>query len=211
MSVFYRCNAQSRSFEETFRLARLPYNWVIARGCYERAEIKDVAAYLRLMVNPKSDADLLRVLNVPARGIGDTTTQRLVDFATARRGRLFEALAEVSQIPSLGSAAVRRLEGFRELLVRLTTFAEAAPDAATAVKSMLEETALVAALEQEGTDQAAARAENLREFLGAAQEFDLMRESESAAARSLEVNVPPLRSEERRVGKECRSRWSPYH
>src|SRR5713101_10014657 len=192
IAVFYRVNAQSRIFEETFRLARLPYTLVNARGFYERAEIKDAAAYLRLMVNPKSDADLLRVLNVPARGIGDTTTQRLVDFATARRGSLFEALAEVSQIPSLGSAAVRRLEGFRELLVRLTTFAEAAPDAATAVKSMLEETALVAALEQEGTDQAAARAENLREFLGAAQEFDLMRESESAAARSLEVNVPPL-------------------
>ena len=183
MAVFYRVNAQSRIFEESFRLARIPYTLVNARGFYERAEIKDAAAYLRLMVNPKSDADLLRVLNVPARGIGDTTTQRLMDFATARRSSLFEALADASQIPSLGSAAIKRLEGFRELLVRLGNRAEGAADAATAVKQMLEETGLVATLEQEGTEEAAARAENLREFLGAAQEFDLLRQTELEPSR----------------------------
>ena len=192
IAVFYRVNAQSRIFEESFRLARIPYTLVNARGFYERAEIKDATAYLRLMVNPKSDADLLRVLNVPARGIGDTTTQRLMDFATARRSSLFEALADASQIPSVGSAAIRRLEGFRELLMRLGKQAEGAADSATAVKEMLEETGLVATLEQEGTDEAAARAENLREFLGAAQEFDLLRQTELDASRALEVSLPPL-------------------
>src|SRR5260370_28528837 len=119
MSVFYRCNAQSRLLEESFRLSRVPYTLVNARSFYERAEIKDAAAYLRLMVNPKSDADLLRVLNVPARGIGDTTTQRLGDFATERGISLFESLGSLEEIPSLNASALRRLEGVRQPLIGL--------------------------------------------------------------------------------------------
>ncbi|HEY0881802.1 MAG TPA: UvrD-helicase domain-containing protein, partial [Archangium sp.] len=77
MAVFFRTNAQSRVIEETFRLMRVPYVLVSGRSFYERAEVKDAASYLRLMVNPRSDADLERVINVPARGIGDTTVERL--------------------------------------------------------------------------------------------------------------------------------------
>src|SRR5260370_37756877 len=113
MSVFYRCNAQSRLLEESFRLSRVPYTLVNARSFYERAEIKDAAAYLRLMVNPKSDADLLRVINVPARGIGDTTVERLTEAAT-RDGRcIYEALSDASSIASLNSGATKRLTSFR--------------------------------------------------------------------------------------------------
>ena len=77
MAIFFRVNAQSRVLEEALRLARVPYALVSGRSFYERAEIRDAASYLRLMVNPRSDADLLRIVNVPARAIGDTTQERL--------------------------------------------------------------------------------------------------------------------------------------
>src|SRR5205823_5074906 len=106
-------NAQSRVLEEALRLARISYTLVNARSFYERAEIKDASAYLRLMLNPRSDADLLRVINVPARGIGDTTVERLSGLASARKLSLFEALAAPAEVPQLNSGAVRRLSGFR--------------------------------------------------------------------------------------------------
>src|SRR5229473_2326602 len=190
MAIFYRANAQSRVLEEALRLSRIPYTLVNGRSFYERAEIKDAVAYLRLMVNPKSDADLLRVINTPARGIGDTTIERLSDFAVKSELSLFEALGTVENIPSLNPAAQRRLRGVRELLESLNRFAETAPDTATAVERMLSETALVSRLQDENTDESNARAENLREFLGAAQEFDLQRAAASAADAPLPADAP---------------------
>ena len=173
MAVFYRVNAQSRVLEEALRLSRIPYTLVNGRSFYERAEIRDAVAYLRLMVNPKSDADLIRIINTPARGIGETTLERLSDFATGAGQSLFEALGASEQIPSINSGAARRLSAVRELLESLNRFSLSAPDAASAVEKMLAETGLVARLQDEGTDEALARAENLRELVGAAQEFDL--------------------------------------
>ncbi len=190
MAIFYRANAQSRVLEEALRLSRIPYTLVNGRSFYERAEIKDAVAYLRLMVNPKSDADLLRVINTPARGIGDTTIDRLSDFAAKSELSLFEALGTVENIPLLNPAAQRRLRGVRELLESLNRFAETAPDTATAVEKMLSETTLVSRLQDENTDESLARAENLREFLGAAQEFDLQRAAASSADAPLPANAP---------------------
>ncbi len=192
MAVFYRVNAQSRVLEEALRLSRIPYTLVNGRSFYERAEIKDAVAYLRLMVNPKSDADLLRIINTPARGIGDTTIERLSDFAAASGQSLFEALVAPERIPSLNAAATRRLRGVRELLDSLNRFATTAPDAASAVEKMLNQTAIVARLQDDGTDESLARAENLREFLGAAQEFDLQRAATPAAAEGAEEPAPPV-------------------
>jgi DNA helicase-2/ATP-dependent DNA helicase PcrA len=109
MAVFFRTNAQSRVLEETFRLSRVPYVLVSGRSFYERAEVKDAASYLRLMVNPKSDADLERIINVPARGIGETTVDRLKSYAADAGISLFEALGEASRIETLNGGAVKRL------------------------------------------------------------------------------------------------------
>ena len=185
VAVFYRVNAQSRVLEEALRLSRIPYTLVNGRSFYERAEVKDAVAYLRLMVNPKSDADLLRIINTPARGIGDTTIERLSDFAAGAEQSLFDALGAAEKIPSLNAGAVRRLRAVRELLDSLNGFAQTAPDAASAVEKMLGETGLVTRLQEEGTDESLARAENLREFLGAAQEFDLQQ------ATSTAIESPP--------------------
>jgi DNA helicase-2/ATP-dependent DNA helicase PcrA len=191
MAVFFRTNAQSRVLEETFRLLRVPYVLVSGRSFYERAEIKDAASYLRLMANPKSDADLQRVINVPARGIGDTTMDRLIEHASSSKLSLYEALADPERIGGLGSAAVKRLTGFRELVDRLVKFAKLTPDATSAARYMLEQTGLVSTLMAEGSDEAIGRAENLKELLTATQEFDRQREERLAAAgQPLPTMVP---------------------
>ncbi|MCP3138793.1 UvrD-helicase domain-containing protein [Pyxidicoccus sp. QH1ED-7-1] len=192
MAVFYRVNAQSRVLEEALRLARVPYTLVSGRSFYDRAEVRDASAYLRLMVNPRSDADLLRIINTPARGIGDTTVERVTDFANSKGVSLYEALADPGLIPMLNSAAVKRLRGFHALLSSLTAFAQEAKDAAGAVDQMLRETKLVETLQAESSDESQTRAENLKEFLGAAQEFDLNRAAAAvAAAQNAPAEVPP--------------------
>ncbi|HEY8211957.1 MAG TPA: UvrD-helicase domain-containing protein [Myxococcaceae bacterium] len=191
VAIFFRVNAQSRVMEEALRLARIPYTLVNARSFYERAEIKDASAYLRLMLNPRSDADLLRVINVPARGIGDTTVDRLSAYAASKELSLFEALVDAPMVTSLNSAAVRRLAGFRALVEGLLIAGKEAPDAATAVQRMLEQTGLVASLRAEGSNEATTRAENLEELTGAAQEFDLLRQQTEAAAAAAAAAAGP--------------------
>ena len=195
VAVFFRVNAQSRVLEEAFRLDRVPYALVSGRSFYERAEVKDAASYLRLMVNPKSDADLLRIINTPARAIGDTTQDRLAAWAADRGVSLFEALGEVEQIPTLNAAAQKRLSGFRALLEGLLLQQREAPSAAWAVERMLEQTRLVEAHLAEGSVESETRAENLRELLGAAQEFDLERAARPPPSeQQLAAEVPPLQA-----------------
>lgn len=199
VAVFYRVNAQSRVLEEALRLARVPYTLVSGRSFYERAEVKDAASYLRLMINPRSDADVLRVINTPARGIGDTTVGRLSEHAAARGLSLFEALATVDEVPQLNAGAKRKLTGFRALLDALVEVGQTSPTAAGAVERMLSETKLVETWMAEGSDEAMGRAENLREFLGAAQEFDLSRAQVAPPPAGeedhrLEVDAPPLQA-----------------
>jgi DNA helicase-2/ATP-dependent DNA helicase PcrA len=193
MAVFYRANAQSRVLEEALRLARVPYALVSGRSFYERAEVKDAASYLRLMVNPRSDADLLRIINTPARGIGDTTVERLT--AEAQRGgqSLYETLADVDRVAGLAGAAKKRLSGFRSLLEALVQEGTGAKSAEDALNAMLTHTQLARALEEEGSEESIARAENLLEFVGAAKEYDLAQAAEGPPGpEALAVPVSPL-------------------
>jgi DNA helicase-2/ATP-dependent DNA helicase PcrA len=172
MAVFFRTNAQSRVLEETFRLSRLPYVLVSGRSFYDRAEIRDAASYLRLMVNPKSDADLERIINVPGRGIGDTTVDRLKTHAADAGISLYEALGEATRIDTLNGAAVKRLGQVHALLAELVNFGRASPEVTRAAEVMLEKTGMLAGYLADGSDDALTRAENLRELLTATQEFD---------------------------------------
>ncbi len=192
MAVFYRTNAQSRVIEETFRLMRVPYVLVSGRSFYERAEVKDAASYLRLMANPRSDADLERVINVPARGIGDTTVERLREYASAEGKSLYEAIEVPERVSSLGGAAVKRLKVFRELVDRLIIYAKHSPDASSAARFMLEQTGLVASYMAEGSDEAIGRAENLKELLTATGEFDRQREARLAASGQPLAAIVPV-------------------
>jgi len=175
MAVFYRTNAQSRVLEEALRLARVPYTLVSGRSFYDRAEVRDASAYLRLMVNPKSDADLLRVINVPTRGIGDTTVERVSEHATATGRSLYETIEWPERVAGLNSGAVKRLIAFRELMDRLVKFGASATSVTDAAKYMFEQSGLIESYKTEGTEEARGRAENLLELLTATREFDKQR------------------------------------
>ncbi len=171
IAVLYRTNAQSRPIEAALRAARIPY--VIVRGTsfYERAEVKDAAAYLRLALEPRSDLDLARVVNKPPRGVGERTVERLQAHARARGVSLYDALAEVDAVEGLKPAARRALGALRETLAGLARDAPSL-DAGVAVQEVLSRTGLLSRLEAERTDEAAERAHNLVELVAAAREFD---------------------------------------
>jgi DNA helicase-2/ATP-dependent DNA helicase PcrA len=176
IAVFYRIHAQSRVLEEAMRASNIPYQIVGGTKFYERAEIKDALAYLRILVNPKSDVDLLRIVNVPARGIGQTTVDRLTAWATAHDVSVFDALSRLEEIGDLGSAAKKKLSAFRELLETLHAASESAPS--EIVGRVLSETGYVRELEKEDTAESDARVENLQELVSSMQDY----EAEAAAA-----------------------------
>jgi DNA helicase-2/ATP-dependent DNA helicase PcrA len=177
MAVFYRIHAQSRVLEEAMRGANVPYQIIGGQKFYDRAEVKDALAYLRVLVNPASDVDLARIVNVPARGIGQTTVDRLTAWATLENTTLFEAVRRAEEISDLGSAARKKLAGFRELLEKLGAGVATAPPSEI-LADVLRESGYIAALKKEDTAEADARVENLEELVGSVQDY----EAEAAAA-----------------------------
>jgi DNA helicase-2/ATP-dependent DNA helicase PcrA len=163
IAVFYRVNAQSRVLEEALRYASQPYQIVGGMKFYERAEIKDALAYLRVIVNPKSDVDFLRIVNTPPRGIGKTTLDRLQEIATAQRVPLWNALDFLDSTEDVPKAARKKLGQVRELLRGLAdeTKTEAPSDA---LRIILAKTGYRAALAAENTVESESRLENLAEL-----------------------------------------------
>lgn len=189
IAVFYRTNAQSRVLEEAFRLGRIPYRIVRGNSFYDRAEVKDIASYLRLSINPRSDQDALRVINKPARGIGDTTLGRIETAAQQWGVSILEACARAEEIPGLNARAQQKVRGFAQLVgeliqVALTEGAGAVAEAALK-KSGMEEAYLA-----DGSDESLDRLDNVREFVGAAKEWDESWEPEVDPAAPDEE--PPL-------------------
>ncbi|HVH45645.1 MAG TPA: UvrD-helicase domain-containing protein [Labilithrix sp.] len=177
IAVFYRVHAQSRVLEEGLRAVNLPYQIVGGTKFYDRAEIKDALAYLRVLVNPRSDVDLLRIINTPARGIGNTTVERLATYATTQRLSLFEALGKLEDFAEdLGSAAKKRLGQFRELMSLLTAEAKDRP-AAEVLRILLAKSGYKKALEEEDTAEAEGRLENLAELEGSMSDYEIEAEA----------------------------------
>ncbi|HEX5098227.1 MAG TPA: UvrD-helicase domain-containing protein, partial [Polyangiaceae bacterium] len=119
IAVFYRVHAQSRALEEALRAADMPYQVLGGLRFFERAEVKNLVAYLRLAQNPKSDADLERIINVPARGIGDKTVDRLKDLAGEHTVALFDAVDIAIKGDHVPTAAKKKLEQFQKLMHHL--------------------------------------------------------------------------------------------
>ena len=166
IAVFYRVHAQSRVLEEALRAVNMPYQIVGGTKFYDRAEVKDALSYLRVLVNPKSDVDLLRIINTPPRGLGSTTVERLATYASTQRIGLFEALTKLEDFSEdLGTAAKKRLGQFRELMLRLM---EDKKDRAPAevLRAVLAKSGYKKALEDEDTAEAEGRLENLGELEG---------------------------------------------
>jgi DNA helicase-2/ATP-dependent DNA helicase PcrA len=168
-AIFYRTNAQSRVFEEELLKYDVPYVVVGGVRFYDRAEVKDALAYLRLLMNPADGAALRRIVNRPARGIGKTTMERAAAIASDEDTTLLEALRRYVARPE-GSRAAPKVGRFFALLDELTAdVSGAAP--VNAIARVLDRTGYIAALEREGGPEAEARLENLRELLSAAEDF----------------------------------------
>jgi len=181
IAVFYRIHAQSRVLEEALRASNISYQIVGGTRFYERAEVKDALAYLRIVVNPRSDVDLLRVVNVPARGIGATTIDRLVSWATANDATLSDALERLDDIGDLGAASKKKLLSFRDLLVRVRAAAAELPPSQL-LELVLSDTGYIQVLEKEDDAEADARIENLRELVGSINDYEA--ESEAAGEKA---------------------------
>ncbi|MCX5797152.1 MAG: UvrD-helicase domain-containing protein [Elusimicrobia bacterium] len=172
-AIFYRTNAQSRSFEEALRRAGLPYVIVGAMRFYERKEIKDALAYARLILNPADSTSLQRVINVPARGIGKTSLDRIASFAEAQGINLWEAFTRQAQIPQLTASCRRAAAELVHAVEKLRADA-AGVTASRAIALILEQTGYWAWLEgQVATDpEAAGRLANLQELINSSKEYE---------------------------------------
>jgi len=171
VAVFYRTNAQSRVFEEVFIRVGLPYRVVGGVRFYERREVRDLLAYLRLIANPADEVSLRRVLNVPKRGIGDRAEEYVAAFAQRERITFAQALARPADVPGLAARSASAIEGFNTLIEELRDLAEAGPVAELA-EAVLDRTGYQEALESSSDLQDASRVENLKELVSVAREFD---------------------------------------
>lgn len=165
VAVFYRSHAQSRSLEETFRRLKIPYRIVGGVGFYERREIKDALAYLRVLVNPDDTVSLLRIINVPARGLGKTTIEKVEKFATSHRLSLFAGLKKM-MVEGDGSIPPSAMKKLAEFVKLMDSFRDMATRSyvSEVYHRILEATGYVAELKAEHTEDAEARIQNLEEF-----------------------------------------------
>jgi len=184
VAVFYRTNAQSRTLEDMFLRAGVPYKIVGGTRFFDRAEIRDVMAYLKLVVNPDDDVSALRVINTPRRGLGTTSVNRIRNYATEHGISFFSAAEACVTEPGLiGAKARNALAGFTNAIEAARHFDG---ELADVVQMIIDRTGLIQALEAEQTMEADGRVENIKEFFGVAQEFDETHEDAAATLESLE-------------------------
>lgn len=186
IALFYRINAQSRTLEEAMRRAGIPYTIVGNVRFYDRKEIKDVLAYLRVMVNRNDSVSLRRIINVPPRRIGDTSIRRLTEYAERNILTLYEAMraAARGEVPSVGRAQ-KQIADFIELI---DSFDISLPPTQI-IRELLERTDYIGYLLQERTPEAESRVENVRELLSATEEYEERTEEPSLAGFLEEVSL----------------------
>ncbi len=177
IAVFYRTNAQSRMLEDMLLRAGVPYRIVGGTRFFDRAEIRDVMAYLTLVVNGNDDMAAKRVINVPRRGIGKTTIERIDQFSR-EMDMCFMDAAELAVVDPEVRASTRRAVGeFLELIKEARTYSG---ELRRVVEALIDKSGLIEALESEGTDEARSRIENIKEFLSVVDEFAETHDEEEA-------------------------------
>ena len=185
IAIFYRTNAQSRVLEEQFRTRSLPYHIVGGMKFYERMEIKDILAYMKLILNPSDDVAFKRVINVPARGIGKTTVDRLEEFAATRNASMVEAAALAVDHREFNAGVTSKLRGFLNVLEQLRETAVRVP-LPELYHAILDTTQYVVRLKEEDTPEAESRIENLEELDNAIAKFSEERGEEGTLQTFLE-------------------------
>ncbi len=171
-AVLYRTNAQSRAIEEALRKENVPYRVIGGTSFYERKEIKDVLAYLKLLVNPNDTASLQRVINYPTRGIGDKTQARLQRYAQQHNLSLWQAVERVEEIETLGTRAERAVGKFRRLIARYASkVGTGSVPADELARDLIQDAGLLSELRKEHTRENLQRWENVQELISALAEY----------------------------------------
>ena len=176
IAIFYRTNNQSRLFEEELRKLSLNYKVVGNVRFYDRKEIKDIISYLNFLINPEDTISFERILNVPKRGIGESTLQKLRDYSNTNQISLSESINNLSKISNLSERAKKQIINFQEIINELKTFALQGPS--ITITKTLELTGYKDELVKEGTLESQMRLENLDELLTSAFEFENLYEEE---------------------------------
>ncbi|UUU31416.1 DNA helicase PcrA [Streptomyces sp. CA-210063] len=193
VAVFYRTNAQSRVFEEIFIRVGLPYKVVGGVRFYERKEVRDVLAYLRVLANPEDSVPLRRILNVPKRGIGDRA-EAMIDALSQREKISFpQALKRVDEAYGMAARSTNAVKRFNTLMEDLRTVVESGAGPATILEAVLERTGYLAELQASTDPQDETRIENLQELAAVALEFEQesgAAEGEGEAAAATPVGLP---------------------
>lgn len=198
VAVFYRTHAQSRVIEESLRSANIGYRIVGGMRFYDRAEVKDLLAYLRVMTNPADDMSLLRIINTPTRGIGKTTINRLLDFAAQFGQSLSDLLEDDAMLGQFGSGARKRLEAFRGLMSTLREVAASGAPLGEVGAELVQQIGYAEMLQHDDTPEADARFQNIQELVASMDEFQRER-PESTLAEFLE-NVTLQTSADEQTG-----------
>ncbi|TDU06161.1 ATP-dependent DNA helicase PcrA [Streptomyces sp. 846.5] len=188
VAVFYRTNAQSRVFEEVFIRVGLPYKVVGGVRFYERKEVRDVLAYLRVLANPEDTVPLRRILNVPKRGIGDRAEAMVEALASRERISFAQALLRADEAYGMAARSLNAVKKFNELLAKLRSVVESGAGPATVLEAILAETGYLAELQASTDPQDETRVENLQELAAVALEF----EQEEAAAEPADPDAEPV-------------------
>lgn len=171
-AIFYRTNAQSRVFEEALRAANIPYQIVGGLGFYDRMEIKDLLAYLRVMCNPFDSISLRRIINVPARGIGATTLERLMSFADSEEIPLIEVIDRVDEVPKINAGIKGKIRKFAQIFDKFD--GDDLP--AEALEHILNTTGYRDNFKEQRTIEAQNRVENIDELMNAISEYEMIAE-----------------------------------
>lgn len=175
-AVFYRTNAQSRAIEDGLVRSGIPYKVVGGTRFYERKEVKDALAYLRVVSNPDDDVNLRRILNVPKRSIGDRTEAIIADFADREGISFYTALGRLDEITLLNSRALASVTKFYDLMRDLRTTAEASP-LSRVIEAILEQSGYLESLQKSTDPQDESRVDNLAELVAVAEDFVATRET----------------------------------
>ena len=171
-AIFYRPNAQSRVFEEVFMRNALPYKVVGGLRFYERREVKDLLAYLRVLANLEDEISLRRIINVPKRGIGDTSLDYVDIFANQNSISFWQGLLRCAEAPGLPSRAAQAISEFTSMISALNVLVEAKTRPSVIVEAALEQSGLLKELADSTDPQDEVRVENLKELVAVSMEYE---------------------------------------
>lgn len=169
-TVFYRTNAQSRVLEDIFRREKLPYEIIGGIEFYKRKEVKDVIGYLRVIVNQKDEESLLRIMNFPQRGIGNTTVTRMIEFARKHNLSLFQTMARVFEVIEIKERIQKNVKGFRLLLEKYIDLKDKLSIGELS-RALVDDLGLIRMFKAENTQESLQRRENINQLLAALSEF----------------------------------------